>query len=75
VGLAVTEGVDVELAVGLGGALETSTVFTVIASRLLTRRAAGTTIMPTSTVSTKMMAPHSRRTKAQFTSRGRLSGR
>jgi hypothetical protein len=32
-------------------------------------RATGTTIMPTMTVSTKVTAPHSRLTKAQFTSR------
>jgi hypothetical protein len=32
-------------------------------------RASGTTIMPTTTVNTKVTAPHSRRTKAQFTSR------
>jgi hypothetical protein len=31
--------------------------------------ATGTMIMPTITVSTKVTAPHSRRTKAQFTSR------
>ena len=32
-------------------------------------RASGTTTMPTTTVSTKVTAPHSRRTKAQFTRR------
>lgn len=35
---------------------------------LVKYRASGTTIMPTITVSTKVTAPHSLRTKAQFTS-------
>jgi hypothetical protein len=34
---------------------------------LAKKRARGTTIMPTMTVRTKVTAPHSRRTKAQFT--------
>jgi hypothetical protein len=36
---------------------------------LAKNRASGTTTMPRTTVSTKVTAPHSRRTKAQFTKR------
>lgn len=35
---------------------------------LVKKRASGTTTMPTMTVNTKVTAPHSRRTKLQFTS-------
>jgi hypothetical protein len=54
VGLAVTGGFDIDTGLGPWFAKY---------------KATGTTMMPTMTASTKVTAPHSRLTKAQFTSR------
>jgi hypothetical protein len=83
VGVGLCEGVGVGFLEGVGegvgvtrtplarGVLLIGTVGTDTAPglRFVKYRASGTTIMPTMTVSTKVTAPHSRLTKAQFTSR------
>lgn len=65
-GVGLKEGLAAALGVGLGA---TSGAVFGAGCGLFTISAAGTTIMPISTVTTKTTAPHSRRTKAQFTGR------
>jgi len=61
-------GVGLLVAVGLG-LVEIVGVRTAPGPTLAKYRASGTTIRPATTVRTKVTAPHSRRTKAQSTSR------
>jgi hypothetical protein len=65
------EGVGVTCTPLAFGVLVTGTIGTATAAGLTFAKykASGTTSMPTMTVSTKVTAPHSRLTKAQFTSR------
>jgi hypothetical protein len=68
----VLEGVPLGEAVGHAIGLAVTGMFgtdSELGPRFAKYRATGTTMMPTMTASTKVTAPHSRLTKAQFTSR------
>ena len=68
-GLGVRAGVDVRAGLAALEAVVEGGITTGPGPWLAKKSASGTTTMPTTTVTMKVTAPHSRRTKAQFTRR------